>query len=204
MHCLNIYGQKTKRIIKKFIKPSRYFPYVASDAHIGANVHIYNKENFIMEEHTKVDANAIIMNVNAKFIMHKQSGASVNLVVITGNHPQMIGKFYRTVSKKKDHLDISLYDKDIIVDEDVWIGANVTLLSGVHIGRGAIVAAGAVVTKNMPPYCLVGGVPSKPIKFKWTIDEIIEHESRLYPENKRFTRTELNDIFTHFKYLTKV
>lgn len=60
------------------------------------------------------------------------------------------------------------------------------LLAGVTIGRGCTIVAGAVVTKSMPPYCVVVGVPAKPIKFKWTIDEIIQHEQILYPENQRY------------------
>ena len=95
-----------------------------------------------------------------------------------------------------------VFDKDVIVESDVWIGRNVTLLSGVRIGRGAIIAAGAVVNKNVPPYCIAGGVPAKPIKFKWTIDQILEHESKLYPEQERFSREQLEILFAETK--TKV
>lgn len=56
---------------------------------------------------------------------------------------------------------------DIIVDDDVWIGYRATILSGVHIGQGAIVAAGAVVTKDVPPYAIVGGVPAKVIRYRF-------------------------------------
>lgn len=87
------------------------------------------------------------------------------------------------------------YDQDVIVEEDVWIGSNVTILSGVTIGRGTTVAAGAVVAKSMPPYCVCGGVPAKFIKFYWTIDQIIEHESMLYPEEKRIKRNQLEVLF---------
>lgn len=192
-----------KRILKKYLKPSRFFPYIDVTTHIGANVKVYNRENLIMDENTGIGDNAIIMNKYAKFIVHKHSGFSVNLVVVTGNHPMIIGRFYRTISKINDHLNISEYDKDVVVDEDVWTGANVTLLSGVHVGRGAILAAGAVVNKSMPPYCICGGVPAKPIKFKWSIDQIMEHESKLYPEAQRFSREELEEIFSQHTYLSK-
>lgn len=69
-----------------------------------------------------------------------------------------------------------------------------TLLSGVTIGSGVTIAAGAVVAKSMPPYCICGGVPAKVIKFYWSVDEIIEHESKLYPENERYSRGELERI----------
>lgn len=52
----------------------------------------------------------------------------------------------------------------IHIGKNVWIGSNATILAGVSIGDGAIVAAGAVVTKNVPPNTIVGGVPAKVIK----------------------------------------
>lgn len=55
----------------------------------------------------------------------------------------------------------------VIVDDDVWIGHGATVLSGVHIMRGAVVAAGAVVTKDVPPYAIVAGVPAKIIKYRF-------------------------------------
>lgn len=61
---------------------------------------------------------------------------------------------------------------DIIVDDDVWIGYGVTVLSGVHIGQGAVIAAGAVVSRDVPPYAIVGGVPAKVIKYRFSEDVI--------------------------------
>lgn len=57
--------------------------------------------------------------------------------------------------------------QSIIIKDDVWIGAYVTVLPGVTIGRGAIVGAGAVVTKDVEPYSIVGGVPAKHIKYRF-------------------------------------
>ena len=52
----------------------------------------------------------------------------------------------------------------IVIEDNVWIGINVTILKGVTIGEGSIVAAGAVVTKDIPPHSLVAGIPAKVIK----------------------------------------
>lgn len=52
----------------------------------------------------------------------------------------------------------------IVIEDDVWLGANVTVVGGVRIGRGAIVAAGAVVTDDVPPNAIVGGVPARVIR----------------------------------------
>ena len=62
---------------------------------------------------------------------------------------------------------------DIVVDDDVWFGYGSTILSGVHIGQGAVIAAGAIVTKDVPPYAIVGGSPAKIIKYRFE-QEIIQ------------------------------
>ena len=69
---------------------------------------------------------------------------------------------------------IELKDRGMVtIGNDVWIGGNVTILRGVSIGNGAILAAGAVVTKDVPPYAIVGGVPARVIKYRFS-DDIIE------------------------------
>lgn len=75
------------------------------------------------------------------------------------------------------------YDKDVTIEDDVWIGTNVTILKGVTVGRGAVVAAGAVVTKSVPPYAIVGGVPAKVLKYRFTQEQIVEHELLLYDQH---------------------
>lgn len=63
---------------------------------------------------------------------------------------------------------------DIVVEDDVWIGYGATVLSGVRIGQGAAVAAGAVVTKDVPPYAIVGGVPAKVLKYRFEPEMIAQ------------------------------
>lgn len=63
---------------------------------------------------------------------------------------------------------------DIVVEDDVWFGFGSMILSGVHIGQGAVIAAGALVTEDVPPYAIVGGVPAKVIKYRFEPDIIDE------------------------------
>lgn len=60
----------------------------------------------------------------------------------------------------------------ISIGNDVWIGANSIVLDGVNIGDGAIIAAGSIVSKDIPPYAIAGGVPAKIIKYRFDNDEI--------------------------------
>lgn len=57
-------------------------------------------------------------------------------------------------------------DRDVVIEDDVWIGSNTTILRGVTVGTGSVVAAGAVVTKDVPPYAVVAGVPARVVKFR--------------------------------------
>ena len=106
----------------------------------------------------------------------------------------------------KETENEALSKGDIVVDDDVWIGHGATILSGVHIGQGAVVAAGAVVSKDVPPYAIVGGVPAKIIKYRFdekmieqmlkkdfdqiTEDMVAEHKEELYKELKSVEQIE--------------
>ena len=85
-----------------------------------------------------------IYTTNAKFIMKPHSGAAEGLRVSTGNHAMILGRFYRSI---KEHEKPQGLDKDVVVESDVWIGRNVTLLSGVHIGRGCTIGAAPLLQK---------------------------------------------------------
>ena len=176
------------------MKRSR-FGYIADDVTLMPPLRISNPKNVFLYGDNGL-RNADIMTTNAKFIMKPHSGAAEGLRVTTGNHAMIKGRFYRTITESEKPKGL---DKDVIVESDVWIGRNVTILAGVTIGRGCTIGACSLVNKNTPPYCIVAGIPAKPIRFKWTIDEIMEHELILYPEQERYTREQLEQIFSETK-----
>ena len=79
--------------------------------------------------------------------------------------------------------DMSLFsfNNPTSIDNDVWVGANAVIKQGVHIGNGAIIGAGAVVTKDIPPYAIVVGVPAKIIKYRFNSSVVnLINDSRWY------------------------
>ena len=164
-----------------------YYPNIKRTSRVGARNRFANPNNLIMGENSTLKTDSVIMNARARFIMKENSGSAEELMVITGNHMSIVGMNLKQVTDEvKDRLDEHReMDRDVIVDEDVWIGARVTILSGVHIGRGCEIGTGSVLRSSIPPYSVVVGNPAKIIGFRFTPEEIIEHEIRQYPEEKR-------------------
>lgn len=144
-----------------------------------------------LHDYSRLQRNHIIYNYTGRFVMKEYSGASIGLLVVTGNHKPTVGipHYMLPLSRIND------VETDIIVEEDVWIGAKVTLLAGAHIGRGAVIGASSLVNKEVPPYAVAVGSPTRIVASKFTIEQILEHERILYPENKRFSREYLEELF---------
>ena len=70
-------------------------------------------------------------------------------------------------------------DADVVFEGDNWIGSNAIILKGVTVGKGSIIGAGSIVTKDVPPYSIVGGNPAKIIKMRFTEEEISKHKNIL-------------------------
>lgn len=81
--------------------------------------------------------------------------------------------FYEEWELEKSNITTAWDNKgDIVIGNDVWIGYEAVIMAGVHIGDGAIIAARAVVTKDVPPYTIVGGTPAKEIRKRFDTEVI--------------------------------
>jgi len=97
-----------------------------------------------------------------------------NVFIGPGKHPvnfvSLHPIFYRDNSRAGYTFTTELeYDEygSVEIENDVWIGTNTIIMPGVKISNGAIIAAGAIVTKNIPPFAIAGGIPAKVIKFRF-------------------------------------
>ena len=103
---------------------------------------------------------------------------SQHFTVVTGNHTlrPSLDKW----QVECNHLAEGDIECDIIIEEDVWIGINVTIMPGVTIGRGSIIGAGSLVTKSIPPNSIAVGVPCRVIRKKYSEEEFAIREKGLY------------------------
>lgn len=153
-------------------------------------------ENVTLEDYTRIQNHFNFISYRGKLIVKKYAAIGAGCIVIPGDHVPTVGVPQYLAGK----LHINDVDGEIVVGEDAWVGAGSILLSHCQIGRGAVVAAGAVVTKPIPPYAVVAGVPAKIIATRFSIEQILQHESLLYPAEERMSQIELNQLFKeHFQ-----
>lgn len=133
------------------------------------NISIGN--NFSIGRYSQIECDAIIGN-NVLFANH------VALVGRYDHHYLQIGIPIRLASKISDpDYNWKGLDSKVIIEDDVWVGYAAIILSGVKIGKGSIIAAGSVVTKDVKPYSVVGGNPAVFINYRFTEEEIKQHEA---------------------------
>lgn len=125
----------------------------------GTNICIEKKANFGLGSGISIGNNSGI-GINAKIRGPLVIGDNVmmgpDVIILTSNH--RIDSVFVPMNEQGSVID------KVIIGNDVWIGARVIILPGCKVGNGVVIGAGAVVTKDIPDYCVVGGIPAKVIK----------------------------------------
>ena len=142
--------------------------FIYSHIHLGHHVHIGSRASFM----------ASIANI----YIGNYVTFGPNVSIRGGDHRiDVVGKHIYEIKENEKLIE---NDKDVFINDGVWVGCNVTILKGVNIGEGTIVAAGSVVTKSVPPYSIVGGNPAKIIKKRFNEEQIGLHEKILKQRNE--------------------
>lgn len=128
--------------------------------------------NMSIGDYTSIPKGSVSYCTEASLTIGKKVIFGPHPTIITGDHRiDDVGKY---IMDSKEKLPEN--DAPVEIEDDVWIGANVTILKGVTIGRGSVFAAGAVVTKSCPLYSIIGGVPAKVLKMRFSAEAIKIHE----------------------------
>ena len=154
---------------------------INSQTNIDENSHILDNcliLNSTIGRFTYVGRNSIVQNARIASFCSIANDVFIGL----GSHPIDLFStspiFYRVANTFKIELVKKDYEfaeyRPIHIGHDVWVGARAIVLDGVNIGDGAIIAANSLVTKDVPPYAIVGGIPAKVIRYRFS-DEKIEH-----------------------------
>jgi acetyltransferase-like isoleucine patch superfamily enzyme len=162
----------------------------------------YHLPRLFLGSDIEIGMRPILWAVRSKIVFGDQVMCGPEIVIMAGDHnvrPQ--GKFMKELGEPEKEQG---NDLDVIIEGDVWIGTRAVILKGVHIGRGAVVGAGSVVRRRVPPYSLVSGNPARPHGMRGTLEQILAHEAKLYPPEKRLPRSTLEAIAANVYKTTAV
>ena len=184
--------KKTKLLYRWVIKS---FPLKEDFGYCGKNtilqypLCIYSMKAVYIDENIKISKGLHILNApDEKVYIKKYSVLAANCTISTNSHVKTatVPQFLLGASHVNDTSAA-----ETVINEDVWLGTNVTVLCGANIGRGCVVGANSVVTKSLPPYSVAVGSPARIVKKVYTVEQILKHEAALYPASERMTRAEL-------------
>jgi len=165
---------------REYIMPFKYhYGAIGDDSYIRTPAIIDGASNIFLGDHVHIKGNCCILTVgDGKFIVKGYLDTGIGLTVIASNHGNNVGRI--------GHTNEDNYYRDVVIEEDVWIGAHVTLCAGAHVGRGCIIGANAVIRGiDIPPYAIVIGNPAKIVGFRFTPEQCVEHERIVYSEQER-------------------
>lgn len=134
----------------------------------------FDIDSVIVGNYSYGDLNILNYNIGSKLSIGSYCSIGPDVIfVLNSDHKLYNLSTYPFKVKVLKNKKYEAYSKgDIIIGSDVWIGCRAVILSGVNIGNGAVIAAGAVVSQDVPPYAVVGGIPAKIIKYRFSQDII--------------------------------
>ena len=126
----------------------------------GAILHVYNFRN-IPHSGIKIGRDSLIGEYS---VIRGQGGVEIGDRVYTSPFVQIIAVNHVFDDQDRPFVEQGITAEGIIIEDDVWLGSGAIVTDGVRIGKGAVVAAGAVVTSDVKPHTVVGGVPARMLR----------------------------------------
>jgi acetyltransferase-like isoleucine patch superfamily enzyme len=126
----------------------------------GAILHVYNFRN-LPHSGIKIGRDSLIGEYS---VIRGQGGVQIGDRVYISPFTQIIAVNHVFDDPNRPFVEQGITAEGIVIEDDVWLGAGAIVTDGVTVGKGAVIAAGSVVTKDVAPHTVVGGVPAKPIK----------------------------------------
>lgn len=168
--------------VSKYYHRSIWYPAIRGEFHsIGVDVNIekgfkyLSGENINIGNHVFIGESSRFLSTDACIYIGNFVMFGPEVAIITGDHRfNVIGEYMYNVKQKLEGNDM-----DVIIEDDVWIGARVTILKGVRVGKGSVIGAGSIVTKDVLPYSISAGVPARQIGVRFDADDILAHEGLL-------------------------
>lgn len=162
-------------------------------------MNIFNAQLISVGRKTYGELTVIQFNDHAKLILgnYCSIAQNVSFILDAEHNTKTLSTFPFKVACLQKVKHEATSKGDIVVKDDVWIGYGSIILSGVHIGQGAVIAAGSVVSHDVPPYAIVGGVPARLIKYRFS--------EEMTKKLLNFDFSKLNDasIYCNIDYLYK-
>ena len=126
----------------------------------GAVLHVYNFRD-MPHSGIKIGRDSLVGEYS---VIRGQGGVTIGDRVYTSPFTQIIAVNHVFADRERPFTEQGITAEGIIIEDDVWLGAGAVITDGVRVGRGAVIAAGAVVTQDVPPHTVVGGIPAREIK----------------------------------------
>ena len=146
------------------------FSSVGKDVYIGQNG-VFHFKNIEIGDDVYIGSNACFQSSYGKIIIGSHVMFGPNVHIHGGNHKiDQVGQSMKSIHDKKMGDD-----GIVLIEDDCWVGANVTILANVTIGRGSVIGAGSIVTKDVPPYSIYTGVPSVKCRGRFSQENLERH-----------------------------
>lgn len=152
---------------------------LSSKSQITKGFKILNKENLEVEDYVYIGPDAFI-SCFGKVLIKRGTIIGPRIIIHTANH-----NYINDI--KSIPYDKELLVKDVIIEENVWIGDSVIIVPGVTIGEGSIIAAGSVIIKDIPKFSIVGGNPARVIKERPNVADYLKNKEldNIYLKGKK-------------------